>query len=110
MSDVERRARRRGKNFERTVAKALGGRRKVNRGTATSDLDGVPWSVECTRTKKGASAVRTKWEQAVRNAGLEGQEPVLVVAEPGQRIDDALVVCRFGLFAELANGTKEEAE
>jgi len=97
------RARNRGKNFERTVAKALGGFRPRggNRGVSSSDIEGTPWSIEVTRTAKGAAAVRVKWGQAKRNATLEGREPVLVVATPRQRLADALVVCRFELFQQL---------
>jgi len=102
MSDEHRRSRRRGKDFERLVARALGGKRRIGyKGTACSDLDEVPWSVECTRTKKGVGVIRTKWRQAVTNAKLEGQEPVLVIAEPRQSLEDAFVGMRFALFLSL---------
>jgi len=102
MSDEHRRSRRRGKDFERLVARSLGGRRRIGyKGTACSDLEDVPWSVECTRTKKGVGVIRTKWRQAVTNAKLEGQEPVLVIAEPRQSLPDAFVGMRFGLFQSL---------
>lgn len=81
----------------------MGGKRRIGyKGTACSDLDGVPWSVECTRTKKGVAAVRAKWAQAVTNARLEGQEPVLVIALPKQPLLEAFVGMRFGLFQQLA--------
>ena len=103
MSDDHRKARRRGKDFERTVARALGGRRRIGyKGTACSDLDGVPWSVECTRTNKGSAAARVKWAQAVTNAKLDGQETLFVIAQPRQPLKDALVVIRFDLFQRLA--------
>lgn len=103
MSSDNQRARNRGKNFERLCAKALGGSRPRggNRGAASSDIDGVPWSVEVTRTNQGAGAVKKKWDQAVRNARVEGKEPLLIVALPRQRLADALVVCRFGLFQSI---------
>jgi hypothetical protein len=110
LSDDHRRARRRGKDFERTVAKALGGFRPAggNRGWACSDIGGVPWSMEVTRTNNsGEHQLRKKWEQAERNARLEAREPVLVYAKPRQRLDDALVVCRFGLFRALTQGVSE---
>ena len=102
MSNEHRNARRRGKDFERLVGRALGGKRRIGyKGTACSDLDGVPWSVECTRTNKGVAAVRAKWAQAVTNARLEGQEPVLVIALPRQPLLEAFVGLRFGLFQQL---------
>lgn len=112
MGDEHRRARRRGKSFELLVARALGGTRPHggNRGTASSDIDGVPWSVEVTRTKNETEyGLRKKWEQAGRNAKLEGREPVLVYAKPRQRLDDVLVVCRFGLFRSLLGSEREES-
>lgn len=106
VGDEHRRARRRGKSFELLVAKALGGTRPRggNRGVASSDIDGVPWSVEVTRTNQGESAVRKKWAQCCKNAKAEGREPLLIVAKPRQRLNDALVVCRFGLFHSLVQG------
>ena len=110
MSAEHRRARRRGKSFELLVARALGGRRPRggNRGVASSDVEGVPWSVEVTRTAKGEGVVRLKWAQCCRNAKAEGREPVLVVARPRQRLRDALVVCRFELFDSLRRGSYEK--
>jgi hypothetical protein len=103
VGDEHRRARRRGKSFELLVAKALNGYRPKggNRGSACSDIGGVPWSVEVTRTAKVWQRLRPKWEQAERNAKLEGREPVLIAAYPRQRLGDALVVCRFELFQSL---------
>ena len=106
LGDEHRRAARRGKNTERATAKALGGTRPRggNRGVASSDIDGVPWSVEVTRTKNEHDFnIRKKWTQACTNAKLEGKEPVLVYLRPYQALDDGLVVCKFGLFRSLAN-------
>lgn len=110
LASAESRASRRGKNTERLVAKALGGFRPRggNRGVASSDIGGVPWSVEVTRTKNEYDHnIRKKWTQACVNAKLEGREPVLVYLRPRQRLDEGLVVCRFGLFRQLAGGADD---
>ena len=103
MASDQTRARRRGKEFERLVAKALSGFRPAggNRGLQCSDIGGVPWSVEVTRTAQVWKRLRPKWEQATINAGLEGREPILIAAYPRQRLGDAVVVMRFELFQSL---------
>ncbi len=103
MSSEHTRARNRGKAFERSVARMLGGSRPRggNRGVACSDVEGTPWSVECTRTRNVGARLGGKWAQALRNARLEGREPVLVAALERQPVKDALVICRLSLFAEL---------
>jgi hypothetical protein len=82
---------------------ALAARRLGYKGTACSDIEGVPWSVECTRTKNGEKRLGAKWSQAVRNAKLEGQEPILIMGAPRQKWQDNLVMMRGELFVALVD-------
>jgi hypothetical protein len=112
MSNAHRRARDRGKAFERSVARLLGGSRPRggNRGVAASDIDGVPWSVEVTRVRNVGARLHGKWEQTCRNARAEGREPVLIAAKEHQRTKDALVLCRLELFSRLAGTSADRPE
>ena len=109
MSNDNVRARNRGKAWERRVAEILGGFRPRggNRGMAGSDVGGVPWAIECTRTAQMWRRLRPKWEQASVNAEREGKEPVLIAARPRQRWQDALVVMLLELFQSLTRGDED---
>lgn len=87
------------KDLERRIARALGGERSGPLGRHGSDVQGVPFSVECKRTTR--YCLRRAWvEQARRQARQEGRPWLLVVAE--HRDPRPLVVMDFWEFAELA--------
>ncbi|MGC9974398.1 MAG: hypothetical protein ABSC36_03265, partial [Gaiellaceae bacterium] len=67
------------KDLERRVAVALGGRRTGPAGAAVSDVVGVPWSVECKRSKRGVPEGRML-EQARAQGKRESRPWLLVVA------------------------------
>src|ERR1700693_4728382 len=72
------------KAFERRVAMALGGRRSGPAGTAVSDIVGVPWAVECKRSKRGVPEGR--WLEQARGQGRrEGKPWLLVIARHNDR-------------------------
>ena len=86
------------KDFERRVATELGGRRSGPAGG--SDVVGVPWSVECKRSARGA--ILTSWlEQARKQGKREGRPWLLVVGrhnDPSPTVtlpfSEFLVLCR----------------
>ena len=60
----------RGKQFERWVAKKLGGRRKLSAEGGGVDNVGVPFGVEC-KSGYGKPQLPARWlEQAQRNAAV----------------------------------------
>ena len=86
------------KGFELRVAKALGGRRTGPAGAAVSDIVGVPWSVECKYSKRGA--ILTKWlEQARSQSKREGKPWLLVVSRHQDR--KPTVTMEFHVFLSL---------
>jgi hypothetical protein len=87
------------KAFERRVALALGGRRAGPAGSAVSDVVGVPWSVECKRSKRGVPEGRML-EQARDQGRREGKPWLLVVARHNDRAP--IVVLEFSEFLGLA--------
>ncbi len=70
---------------------------------ASSDIGGVEWSIECTRTAKGIKCLPAKWAQAVRNALLEDKHAVVVALKPRQRLRDGLLLTTVGCFLDLKN-------
>ena len=87
------------KDFERRVAVALGGRRAGPIGAAVSDVVGVPWSVECKRSKRGVPEGHMI-EQARSQGRREGKPWLLVVARHNDRAP--IVVLEFAEFLDLA--------
>jgi hypothetical protein len=86
------------KDLERRVAVALGGCR-AGVYAAGSDVRGVPWSVECKRSKRGVPEGR--WlEQAREQGRREGRPWLLVVARHNDRAP--IVVLEFAAFLEIA--------
>lgn len=87
------------KAFERRVAAALGGRRAGPLGAACSDIVGVPWSVECKRSKRGVPEGR--WLEQARAQGERERRPwLLVVARHNDRAP--IVVLEFAEFVAIA--------
>ena len=87
------------KAFERRVAVALGGRRTGPIGGAVSDVVGVPWSVECKRSKRGVPEGR--WLEQARAQGERQRRPwLLVVAWHNDR--SPIAVLEFSEFVALA--------
>ena len=88
------------KQFERRVAAVLGGRRVAGPvGAAVSDIVGVPWSVECKRSKRGVPEGR--WLEQARRQGARRRRPwLLVVARHNDR--DPIVVLPFREFVAIA--------
>lgn len=87
---------------ERTVAKAWGGERRGRSARGGfSDVAGSTLSIEVTRNQTGA-VHRAKIEQAKRNASAEGKPWLLVVAAPGQRVEEMTAVCSHGFLLGLA--------
>jgi hypothetical protein len=86
------------KDLERRVAAALGGCR-AGVYAAGSDVHGVPWSVECKRSKRGVPEGR--WLEQARHQGRrEGRPWLLVVSRHNDRAP--IVVLEFAEFLELA--------
>lgn len=90
------------KSTERRVATAWGGKRRgPSFGRECSDVVGAPVSLEVTRTQRPAYTWHTKWKQCFRNAKLDGLPPVLVVAEPRQRLDRMVCVVEHGWLLDV---------
>lgn len=87
------------KALERRVATALGGRRTGPAGSAVSDVVGVPWSVECKRSKRGVPEGHML-EQARSQGRREGKPWLLIVARHNDRAP--IVVLEFSEFLDLA--------
>ena len=91
------------KATERKVCRAWGGdRRGPDHSVSRSDGDDrVPVSIEVTRTTRPAYTWRVKWRQCTRNAGQDGKAPVLVIAEPRQRLDQMTAVVNHGWLLDV---------
>lgn len=112
-----RRARRRGRDFERTVAKYLGGQLVPGSGAyggggsyyGAARLKGdviikvgdIELQAQCKRTK--ALTTQRKWLDA------DGSD-VLVQADPGERVENALVVMRAKAFIRLLNLSRRQGD
>lgn len=89
------------KSLERRVCRALGGeRRGPNPG---SDCVGTKWSVEVKRMKV-LSLRADHLEQAKRQGDVDGKPWILVIAEHGATLDEALVIQPFLPWAEKEMG------
>jgi hypothetical protein len=86
------------KALERRIALQLGGRRSGPQGAAVSDIVGVPWAVECKRSK---TSFRVAWIEQARDQGRRENKPwLLVVARHNDR--KPIVVLEFAEFLQLA--------
>ena len=82
---------------EQRIASALGVQRTGNSGTATADVVTDWLAVEC----KSWSALPAKVLAAIvqaETAAIEGQLPIAVLHQVGQRADYDLVVMRWANF------------
>jgi len=92
------------KKFERSIAKAVGGRR---RGADTSNEEGgktdivhPAWGVECKLlAKSGHADILEAVRQAERNSAST-QTPIAIVKRKRDRINDSLVVMRLETWLE----------
>lgn len=90
------------KRTEREVARLLGGRRVPITGRARGDAPDVahPWlSIEVKERSSLPRWLLTALRQA-RAAARDGQLPVVVLHQTGQRHNDDLVVLRLADFRE----------
>jgi hypothetical protein len=97
-SSAGRRARQRGIAFERTVARYFGGERVPMSGAIPGmkgDVIAYGLRIQCKRTK--ALATQRKWLEH------DGSD-ILIQADPGERIDKALVVMTAATFKRLMEG------
>lgn len=84
-------AKRRGKELEKRVAKAVGGERVTGaRGVAVEDVSHPVFSFECKNNASIPALIRNAYEQAVRNAPPE-KIPVVVFQRPGEQQPFALL-------------------
>lgn len=102
MADTEHeRINRAAKDAERRVARAWGSERWVNDGSAHSDVRAdCPVSLEVTRTK-GRRIRREKREQARENAKREKRPWVLVIAAPGDRVEQMEALVNHGWLLDV---------
>jgi len=110
MTTANARARRRGKDHERRLAKATGGKRSGNLGRAAADvISGDGWlCIEGKAWTTPPRRVEAALEQAERAAGPD-QLPVAVIHTAGRRSANDLVVMRWGQFVDWFGGTAEPA-
>jgi hypothetical protein len=98
-SSAGRRARNRGIAFERTVARYFGGERVPMSGALGGKWKGdviiYGLQAQCKRTK--ALATQRRWLEH------DGSD-ILIQADPGERIDKALVVMTAKTFKQLMEG------
>lgn len=88
------------KALELRVAKTLGGTRTGPLGRHMSDVQDVPYAVECKRTTR--YSLRRVWiEQARRQSKQEGKPWLLVISEHADR--EPIVVMDFKTFAAMVN-------
>ena len=80
------------KHLERRVARAIGGRRVGHLGGADVIAPGL--SIECKYRASLPQWLTDAMSQAVRHS--DGLPAAVVVGLHGQRVDDCLVVMRFG--------------
>jgi hypothetical protein len=94
-SSAGRRARNRGIAFERTVARYFGGERVPMSGAIPGmkgDVIAYGLRIQCKRTK--ALATQRRWLE-------HDNSDILIQADPGERIDKALVVMTAATFKKL---------
>lgn len=87
------------KAIELRFAKAMGGQRAGATGFGSPDILHPLFAPEVKHRKTLPVLVKDAMAQAVRNAPA-GKLPMVILHEHGQRMNDALVVVRFGDWAE----------
>jgi len=105
MATANARARRRGKDHERRLAAATGGKRNGNTGRATADVEAVWLCIEAKSWTNPPRRVEAALEQAER-AACADQLPIAVIHTMGRRSSSDLVVMRWGLFADYFGGAR----
>ena len=99
------------KATERAIARKLGGERvsKTHLGDRSPDVVTAWLAVEVKHRRELPVWLKAAMSQAARNAG-EGQLPVVVLHESGQRHDGDLVVLRLGDFQDWFGGLDEPSD
>ena len=90
------------KAFERAVAKAVGGRRVPVTGIDRdgADVDGGPFQYQV-KLGRRKPAYLTEWLTGiVSSASRKGATGIVIWKQPGERIDDSLVVMRLRDWAD----------
>ena len=99
MTTANARARRRGKDHERRLAKATGGKRSGNLGRAAADVTAGWLCIEGKAWTTPPKRVEAALEQAERAASAD-QLPIAVIHTTGRRSSNDLVVMRWGQFVD----------
>ena len=90
MGDQHRKARQRGKQFERDVANALGTRRVLKTGTMVPDIEHPVWRIDC-KCRDTLSPFK-----AITEAEEKYGSPACIVwKRKGMNVDNSLVFFRF---------------
>lgn len=102
-------ARRRGKDFERRVAKRLGGKRSGATGQASPDVVNDLFSYEAKSLATGLATVRAALDQAVRNA-VPGTIGVAVLHLRGLDDGQSIVALRLADWEALHVAGEESGD
>ena len=104
---MRERSRERGAEFERRVARRVGGVRTGNSGRATIDVS-TPWlAIECKYRRSLPQWIKHAHAQASGGAG-EDRLPIVILGEFGVNIRDAFVLIRFADFESWFIGGKND--
>ena len=85
------------KKFERAIAKAVGGRRIPVTGIdrAGSDVDGGPFQFQCKLGRRMPGYLRGWLDGIAATAKRKGSTGVLIWKQPGERVNDSVVILRL---------------
>jgi hypothetical protein len=92
---------------EQRIAEALGVQRTGNKGIASADVATDWLAVECKSWRSLPAKVTAAMQQA-EAAATEGQLPIAVLHQVGQRSERDLVVMRWGTFMDWFGSSTTE--
>ena len=96
------------KRFEREVARKLGGRRLPCDGSKDGiDVDVGPFKVQCKLGRRKPGYLREWIDGIVGTAKLKGATGIVVWKQPGERVDDSIVILRLADWQELLHGVEK---
>ena len=84
------------KRFERDVARKLDGRRLPCDGSKDGiDVDAGPFKVQCKLGRRMPSYLREWLDGITETAKRKGGTGIVIWKQPGERVDDSVVVLRL---------------
>ena len=97
------------KAFERRIAERVGGRRLACTGEKDGvDVDAGQFVFQC-KLRRGLPDYLREWIDGItETAKRKGATGIVVWKQPGERVDDAIVILRMADWQELHGSVKNE--